>query len=896
MKRVDMSETMKTKKSLRNQRGFTLIASLLMMVLLSGLAVGLMYMTTTASHIGGNDMQANLAFYAAESGMEKMTADLGALYATTLSPTPAQLSAIATLPPTPAEVPNVTYQESITWPGAPGNPVTTTAVISQGANQGLTAEIIPLTLSATATTVAGANASLNRNIEVALIPVFQFGVFSDSDLSYFAGPVFDFQGRIHTNGNLYLAANSGPLIADGKVTAFGQVIRDRLANNYSSGGSYQGNVYVPNVTGGCDTYSGSGAPPASCGLLTLTDGSWSGGIPPQSGAAVSTWLNTSTVTFNGFIGNAGSTGVQQLNLPFAGPGVSQAQVIRKPVAGEVSTSTIGTSREYNKANIRILFASTQADLHPERGPLGDGQDVDLTNGGALGLSYNIPGVGQTYIAEGSTTQGDGAWVKPLGTAASPWPLVDGWLRVEYLNTAGNWVGITTEWLQLGFARGITIPSTPLNGNNVHPNAILILQEQADRNGDGQITNGALPGGDNPVAITGANSKYGFYPINFYDPREGFPHDATPTGFTQTQCYTNGVMGAVELDVGNLNQWLTGGIPGSGALVNYAPQNGYLVYFSDRRGMIADPNVTPVATSGESGIEDVINSSSATQMPDGVLEPVNPGYNNNDLLSPEDVDGNGRLDNWGEANVGNGFGVNTNTVPPNPFVAISCAAVNAVNGRANKVTGARHVLRLIDGGLGNLPVRPDTGGGGFTVASENPLYIQGNYNSNAGDPFWSNPQTATDIPHSNASIIADAVSLQSTAWSDLTSMLNPHTLSARIPVSTYYRTAIAGGKNRNFPEPAGATGADVGTDGGVHNFLRYMENWGGINLYYRGSLVSLYYAQYNTGTYKCCTLVYGAPGRKYYFDTEFLNPANLPPGTPELQDIDNLSYWQNLQAY
>ena len=35
---------------------------------------------------------------------------------------------------------------------------------------------------------------------------------------------------------------------------------------------------------------------------------------------------------------------------------------------------------YNKAQIRILLADTQADLHPERGPIGDGQDVQFTPG------------------------------------------------------------------------------------------------------------------------------------------------------------------------------------------------------------------------------------------------------------------------------------------------------------------------------------------------------------------------------------------------------------------------------------------------------------------------------------------------------------------------------------
>ena len=46
----------------------------------------------------------------------------------------------------------------------------------------------------TATRVSGAQAHMTRDVEVAQIPVFQFGVFSDSDLSYFAGPNFDFGG------------------------------------------------------------------------------------------------------------------------------------------------------------------------------------------------------------------------------------------------------------------------------------------------------------------------------------------------------------------------------------------------------------------------------------------------------------------------------------------------------------------------------------------------------------------------------------------------------------------------------------------------------------------------------------------------------------------------------
>ena len=79
---------------------------------------------------------------------------------------------------------------------------------------------------------------------------------------------------------------------------------------------------------------------------------------------------------------------------------------------------------------------------------------------------------------------------------------------------------------------------------------------------------------------------------------------------------------------------------------------------------------------------------------------------------------------------------------------------------------------------------------------------------------------------------------------------------------YYRLAVAGGKNINFPIPTYSSPSgpaqDFGTDGGLHNFLRYLENWGSQTVHYKGSLVSLYYSTYNTGTFKCCTTVYGVP--------------------------------------
>jgi hypothetical protein len=377
-----------------------------------------------------------------------------------------------------------------------------------------------------------------------------------------------------------------------------------------------------------------------------------------------------------------------------------------------------------------------------------------------------------------------------------------------------------------------------------------------------------------LTVASETIPYNYYPINFYDDREGHPRDSNLP--TASNCNVNGIMNAVEIDVGNLRRWLgqpAGGQPviaGTGNQVDFVAQNGYVLYFSDRRGMVLRGGVTV----GEYGFEDVVNSGNAGGAPDGALEAPA-------ASSPEDVNQNGALDTYGANDVGDGFGMDISaTNPRNPYQPVNCATV----GRANRVTGARHVLKLVDGTLGNLPIRLDnaTPAGGFTVASENPVYVQGDYNASTGAGFAD--------PHAAAAIIADAVTLLSNNWSDSNDLKNPNNLGGRAGNTSYYRMAVAAGKTLAFPQPTWG-GQDMGTDGGMHNFLRYLESWGG-TLNYEGSLVSLYSSQYATGVFKCCTTVYSPPTRAYQFDQLFLQPQNLPPGTPMFQDVDNLSYHQN----
>jgi Tfp pilus assembly protein PilX len=205
-------KTQKTsrKRSLRDvagkpQRGIALITVLLLLTLLSGIAVALVYKVNHEQHLQGADSGNTVAYYGAEAGMEKMMADLSLLYAQKAAPTNCDITALQGAPPNAAAV-GTTYREYVyNVPPPPGGgcaaPTTNVQTISSGANAGLQAQIVRMNLQVTADSPAGDEARLIRNVEVAEIPVFQFGVFSQSDLSYFPGPSFDFAGRVQTNGN-----------------------------------------------------------------------------------------------------------------------------------------------------------------------------------------------------------------------------------------------------------------------------------------------------------------------------------------------------------------------------------------------------------------------------------------------------------------------------------------------------------------------------------------------------------------------------------------------------------------------------------------------------------------------------------------------------------------------
>src|SRR5882672_5832794 len=156
-----------------HSKGFTLIASLLMLLLMSGIAIGLLMMVNTESQVANHDMENNMAYHAAEGAMEKMASDLNTIFHNTLSPTQTDINNLANSKPT--NDPLITYPDyslsAHTTVDSSGNTVLDTGwgkITGNGAYKDLYAQILQVDLRATAQReVMKDQVTMLRTVEVA---------------------------------------------------------------------------------------------------------------------------------------------------------------------------------------------------------------------------------------------------------------------------------------------------------------------------------------------------------------------------------------------------------------------------------------------------------------------------------------------------------------------------------------------------------------------------------------------------------------------------------------------------------------------------------------------------------------------------------------------------------
>lgn len=1009
----------------KKQAGIALITTLLLLLLMSAMVVGFVLLVTEGQRLSGMNNDQSRAFYGAEAGMEKLTADLGALFGNTYAPSGPQVNALTAVPPAlPATAPiqfvdslgNSSYQIAFPVDGN-GNPKASFAQITSGSSpyQGMTALETPYTLTVGARTTNGAEVKLQRSLQTVGIPLFQFGIFSQSDLGFFPGPNFNFGGRVHTNGNLFLdsggplgavstTAGANQLWLANPVTAAGEILRDCLSNGNTEGPGqqHQGSVEITKGGGAWQALGFGQGSQIAC-LLSGKNPAWPG----------------ISASFNGNL----RSNVKPLNLTISLLGSLQPiDIIRRPTINERATNPgVLGERYFAEASLRILLSDNPADitgldcvsagapfnLADIALPTGAWVTVPATNlknamiaagtpvlplaaSGAVGGAAYTPGV------NAGVPGGDGYW-QPNGTKT-----ITGYIKIDaqtaYGSPCGTWKDVTLEVLSLGYAgkninpvpqsydgtnlnpnwggtngqmQGASVAAIPLpplptvpmidpntggqvqmatqsgapfaNGaalftaalfnkgtcTDPHPNAVIRLERLRDNPSTVQVAKGVkgTPAANQPLRSTVAQvcgvdpatkavlatSPSDYWPNVFFDTREGYNRQPTPAAPFNTRITLGGTMHYLELDVKNLAKWFSGTLPAagsSGPLTRdpvVAPNN-FVVYVSDRRsnyvpaGTIAGvwPPASPSGNeTGEYGYGDFINSATLAGCP------------NNGLETGEDLDGNGVLFTYGESSFPNGMvdstGVQTQaTLFPNTLTATvadpQCVGpngglpwprtflLNPNEGRENPPALFRRALKIVNGGLINLPVCPGAISCGLTIATENPAYLQGDYNANSANGGFADPSVA-------ASVVADAFTLLSNEWNDVNTFNSPFNTGGRSATTAWYRLGVVAGKGLSFPIPGWDTTAldgsqDFGTDGGVHNFMRYLESWGG-TLNYTGSIVSMYYNRQAIGLYNSGGNNYSPPNRGYQFDANFLNPLLLPPRTPMFRDINTTGFTQLL---
>jgi hypothetical protein len=446
----------------KDERGAALATAILMLALMSAIAMTVLAVVQTETRVAGSDLERTQAFYAAAAGIEKMTSDFSSLFGRTSRPTVTQLNNIAGSPPDLAGE-GFTFSQSIALDTARLAEMRATQGITNGAYPhvaipdgpfaGLTASVAPFNLESTATSPS-AQVTLKRDMNNYLIPLFQFGMFSDEDIELHPGPAFAFNGRVHANGNIYVNGNVTFLA---KVTAANEFITDVLRNgSVRTGANVRmkvGSITVSATKGSMN--DGPNIPGANAGER---------GYFPTSpnGTINSTWNTTSVAAAASGVPNrfggqllTRTTGASPLKLPLQLDGNPTREIIKRRMPND--SITLSESRYHSKAEIRILIEDEG--LTNDASRIAASQNGDGTNNAGVNLSTFTP--------------------MPLPNAAAPtggralWRISDAGAYVDTSSTCVNQMPApspspTPTPMQAVTVRGVkaTSETVTLNGQNV----------------------------------------------------------------------------------------------------------------------------------------------------------------------------------------------------------------------------------------------------------------------------------------------------------------------------------------------------------------------------------------------------------------------------------------------
>jgi hypothetical protein len=610
------------------ERGAALITAILILALLAVVAMSVLGFVSSEIRIAGSDLQRTQTFYASAAAMEKMTSDLSDLFSRTSNPTPGQLLFIQNSPPPELLNMGFAFDQKLSLDDATltamrksqgiTNGSFPTANIQSGPYAGLTATVAPYLMSSTTTqTATKAQVTLQRQVNNYLIPLFQFGMFSDEDIELHPGPAFTFNGRVHANGNIYVNGNVKFL---SKVTTANELVTDVLRNGTiktSNTVSMQiGAINSPMTMG--SVIGGPNFPGATSGQRGFFPNSPDGNPNPI-------WESTSVAAAQVGVANqfggqlqTRTTGAVPLLLPLQLGGNPTREIIKRRMPGD--SQVLSQSRYHNKAQIRILLDDETAFL-TDASAIPPGQGVPLSSfipeslpegvavsaGGGKGL-WRIKDDG-TYIdttatamkqSSSSGPQADtvrGIKAMPLAApapapdtsvdgAAIPWGAgIQGRILIQIIAPDGSAYDVTRQILSMGMTEGepngIVYLQRPLwasftpgsrdatggnnsltyvvggNGSNIGISGRIDTAAAVQDGTYGYLSNlqedTTKGAGVRPDGPEPANDLNSIVPINIYNVREG----RINASLTSNLLYERGMMSVVEINMRNLARWVDG---------------------------------------------------------------------------------------------------------------------------------------------------------------------------------------------------------------------------------------------------------------------------------------------------------------------------------------------------
>ncbi len=192
--------------SVRNERGMALIGVIVLGALLMTLGVTLAVHVVSDTQLRGAFDSGITGFYAAESGLNVGMGEYRNIFLDYNVPEGSDFA------PRTLTLGNRTVTYKLTE--RPGNPQT--IVIPSGeVFAGLNAIQYRYIANSEAKDVNGdIEAGVGAEFLVGYIPLFQFVAFYKNDLEILPGPTMDLNGRVHTNGKLYLNSENSLIVSD----------------------------------------------------------------------------------------------------------------------------------------------------------------------------------------------------------------------------------------------------------------------------------------------------------------------------------------------------------------------------------------------------------------------------------------------------------------------------------------------------------------------------------------------------------------------------------------------------------------------------------------------------------------------------------------------------------